>query len=54
MLPAAAKEEIVGLAVQAAKPGDVVLFSPAAASFGWFTDYQDRGKFFTDAVNALK
>jgi UDP-N-acetylmuramoylalanine--D-glutamate ligase len=37
----------------AAKPGDVVLFSPAAASFDQFRDFEDRGVAFRAAVAAL-
>lgn len=36
-----------------AKAGDVVLLSPACASFGLFKDYQDRGQQFQLAVNNL-
>ncbi len=32
------------------KPGDVVLFSPAGASFDLFTDYKHRGKRFQELV----
>ncbi len=43
----------VEFAAELAKPGDVVLLSPAAASFGLFANYKDRGKQFEQAVRAL-
>ncbi|HSX02084.1 MAG TPA: UDP-N-acetylmuramoyl-L-alanine--D-glutamate ligase [Candidatus Saccharimonadia bacterium] len=36
------------------EPGDVVLLSPACASFGLFTDYKARGDQFKAAVQQLK
>lgn len=48
-----AMPEIVAAATAAAKPGDVVLMSPACASFGMFKNYQDRGEQFVAAVEAL-
>jgi UDP-N-acetylmuramoylalanine--D-glutamate ligase len=36
-----------------AEKGDVVLLSPACASFDLFADYQDRGKQFKEAVLKL-
>ena len=36
-----------------AKPGEVVLLSPACASFDQFKDYEARGQAFRDAVEAL-
>lgn len=43
-------EEIVKEARALAQPGDVVLLSPACASFGLFNDYKDRGKQFKQQV----
>ncbi len=44
---------IVARAHELAQPGSVVLLSPAAASFGLFKNYTDRGKQFIAAVNDL-
>lgn len=44
---------IVDKARQLAKPGDVVLLSTGAASFGMFKNYKDRGEQFKQAVQAL-
>jgi UDP-N-acetylmuramoylalanine--D-glutamate ligase len=40
-------------AIAAAKPGDVVLFSPACASFDQFRDYETRGDSFRKLVAEL-
>ena len=48
-----AMPQIVQKARELAKPGDVVLLSAAAASFGLFKDYKDRGKQFKKAVQEL-
>jgi UDP-N-acetylmuramoylalanine--D-glutamate ligase len=45
--------EAVTRAIAAAKPGDVVLFSPACASFDQFRDYEVRGDAFREIVAAL-
>jgi UDP-N-acetylmuramoylalanine--D-glutamate ligase len=42
--------EAVNMALQAARPGDVVLLSPACASFDLFKNYEDRGNQFREAV----
>ncbi|HET9393962.1 MAG TPA: UDP-N-acetylmuramoyl-L-alanine--D-glutamate ligase [Candidatus Rubrimentiphilum sp.] len=43
-------EDAVRRAQALAKPGDVVLLSPACASFDMFESAEDRGRKFTDAV----
>jgi len=53
MTEAATLRDAVDLAAQGASPGDVVLLSPACASFDMFADYQDRGRQFKALVNAL-
>ncbi len=53
LLHAASLEEAVTLAAQEAEPGNVVLLSPACASFDMFRDYRDRGEQFRDLVKAL-
>jgi UDP-N-acetylmuramoylalanine--D-glutamate ligase len=45
--------EAVEVAARDASAGDVVLLSPACASFDMFADYQDRGRQFKACVNAL-
>jgi UDP-N-acetylmuramoylalanine--D-glutamate ligase len=45
--------EALDSASNLAQPGDIVLLSPACASFDMFVDYQDRGRQFKALVNAL-
>jgi UDP-N-acetylmuramoylalanine--D-glutamate ligase len=45
--------EAVQEAARVAVAGDVVLLSPACASFDMFADYQDRGRQFKQLVNEL-
>ena len=45
--------EAVKRAITAARPGDVVLFSPACASFDQFRDYEQRGDCFRKLVAEL-
>ncbi len=47
-------KELVRMALQSAKAGDVVLLSPACASFDLFKNYEDRGNQFRAAVGELK
>jgi UDP-N-acetylmuramoylalanine--D-glutamate ligase len=49
----ASMSEIVATASASAQSGDVVLLSPACASFGMFENYKDRGHQFKQAVNEL-
>ena len=46
-------KEAVELAASGAESGDVVLLSPACASFDMFVDYQDRGRQFKALVHSL-
>lgn len=46
-------ERITATARSLAKPGDVVLLSPACASFDLFKNYKERGDLFKQAVLAL-
>lgn len=46
-------KEIVAACNARAKSGDVVLLSPACASFGMFQNYKDRGNQFKEQVNLL-
>src|SRR5690606_7081081 len=45
--------EAVQRAMRAAVPGDVVLFSPACASFDQFRDYETRGESYRSLVREL-
>lgn len=47
-------KELVRLALQHASAHDVVLLSPACASFDLFKNYEDRGNQFREAVLELK
>ncbi|HEX6258389.1 MAG TPA: UDP-N-acetylmuramoyl-L-alanine--D-glutamate ligase [Candidatus Saccharimonadales bacterium] len=53
LLSSATMPQIVDKAAQVAQPGDVVLLSPACASYDMFENYKDRGDQFIAAVKAL-
>jgi len=53
ILPAQSMVDAVRTAAREAVPGDVVLLSPACASFDMFTSYGHRGNEFKKAVLAL-
>ncbi|HXV82323.1 MAG TPA: UDP-N-acetylmuramoyl-L-alanine--D-glutamate ligase, partial [Candidatus Binatia bacterium] len=46
-------EAAVRDAHQHARPGDVVLLSPACSSFDMFSNYAERGRAFKSLVQAL-
>ena len=46
-------EEVVVAANQEARENEIILLSPACASFDMFDNYENRGKVFKEAVNKL-
>lgn len=53
LIEEASMQQVVQQAWQKASSGDVVILSPACASFGMFRNYQDRGEQFIAAVESL-
>jgi UDP-N-acetylmuramoylalanine--D-glutamate ligase len=54
ILPAGSFEEAVLLAHRAARPGEIVLLSPACASWDMFNSYEERGDLFKKIVKSLE
>ena len=54
LLRAGGLEEAVARAAEAALPGEVVLLSPACASYDAFRDYEERGEHFRALVRGLE
>ena len=46
-------DEVIEVAYQVSIPGEVVLFSPASASFDMFKNAYQRGDIFKEKVNKL-
>ena len=46
-------EQTIDIAKKTSKKGDVVLFSPASASFDMFKNFADRGEKFKNLVNNI-
>ena len=46
-------DDVVNRAKEVAVPGEVVLFSPASASFDLFKNFADRGDKFKEKVRSL-
>jgi len=47
-------QHAVELARAAAKPGDIIILSPASASFDLYPNFEVRGREFKNIINALK
>jgi len=50
---AVSMDQAVRMAADLASRGDVVLLSPACASFDWFQNYEHRGNVFKELVGKL-
>lgn len=50
---ATSMKDAVRFAAEMSKPGDVVLLSPACASFDWYRSYEERGDSFVFEVEAF-
>ncbi len=51
---AASMQEAVRMGLDGAEAGDIVLLSPACASFDMFKNYEHRGQVFKEAVQSLE
>lgn len=50
VLQAQSFDHAFGWAMDQSAPGEVVLLSPGCASYGWFSNYEERGRRFAEAV----
>lgn len=53
LIRVASLEEAVQRAAECAESGDAVLLSPACASLDMFKNFEERGRLFAAAVEAL-
>ncbi len=53
-IPVHSMKEAVEVSFSKASAGDVVLLSPGCTSFDMFTDFEERGRKFKEAVQAIK
>jgi len=53
VLKAPTMNDAVRSAAEHASRGDIVLLSPACASFDWFQNYEHRGQVFKELVEQL-
>ena len=53
VVPSGTFEDVLAQARRLARPGDAVLLSPACSSYDMFTNYEERGERFREAVLAL-
>jgi UDP-N-acetylmuramoylalanine--D-glutamate ligase len=51
---ASTMEEAVEIGLKIGKPGEIVLLTPACASFDMFDNYEHRGRVFKEAVRKLE
>ena len=54
VIDAASMPDAVRAALDAARPGGVVVLAPACSSFDMFRDYADRGRRFKEEVQKLE
>jgi UDP-N-acetylmuramoylalanine--D-glutamate ligase len=53
IIKAGSLEDAITKSISIAKQNDVIMLSPACASFDMFKDFEDRGRQFKEAVKAL-